>query len=178
MTRDEQEDATVVPDHAETTDTAVEPDEQTTEQADSGDEQRPDVTRSGEAAKWRRRLRDTEAERDDLASRLDTMQRREVARLATTPGRDQDGHPVPTLYDASDVFADDADLADLLDDDGALDEQRIRAAIEASTEGRTHVRSDLAPRPPKASPAQGSSANPAGRQQPGAAWQRLLQGGR
>ncbi|GAB3253353.1 hypothetical protein GCM10027425_12540 [Alteromonas gracilis] len=39
-------------------------------------------TSSNEAAKYRRRLRETEAERDSLAQQLETMQRAEVERVA------------------------------------------------------------------------------------------------
>lgn len=37
-----------------------------------------------EAAKWRRKLRDTEAERDGLSGQLEAMQRAEVERIAST----------------------------------------------------------------------------------------------
>jgi hypothetical protein len=60
-----------------------------------------------EAARYRTRLRETEAERDAIAVRLAAHQRREAERIAGA-----------SLSKPSDVWLDGADLAELLDDQG------------------------------------------------------------
>src|SRR4051794_32515421 len=70
------------------------------------DPEHQEVSANREAAKYRTRLREAETERDGIAERLKTMQRREVERLAGA-----------SLSRASDVWLDSADVAELLDDD-------------------------------------------------------------
>lgn len=70
---------------------------------------------SREAAKYRRRLRETEAERDALAAQIDAMRRAEVERLAALP------NPA-LLWDAG------TDLAELMDDEGQVDPDKVDAA--------------------------------------------------
>lgn len=79
-----------------------------------------------EAARYRRRLRDTEGERDTLSGRLERMQRREVERLAT----DRLAVPADVLTYGG------TDLADLLDDAGDVDPARVQAAVAATLEQR------------------------------------------
>ncbi|GAA4863899.1 hypothetical protein [Saccharopolyspora cebuensis] len=77
-----------------------------------------------EAAKYRRQLRDTEAERDALAARLATMERRQVDRLA------------------AEVLADPSDFAPALDElrdaGGALDEEKVSAALDELIKAKPH----------------------------------------
>lgn len=70
-----------------------------------------------EAAKYRRKLREAEAERDTLAERLATLQRQEVARLAGD-----------VLAQGDDLFALGVDLGQVLDDDGNVDPARVTEA--------------------------------------------------
>lgn len=82
-----------------------------------------------EAAGYRRRLRDTEGERDRLAGQVEAMQRSEVERVA---GRG--------LASGSDLWAAGVDLVGLRDDDGALDESRVAAAVDGVLATRPHWR--------------------------------------
>lgn len=76
---------------------------------------------SREAAKYRRRLRETETERDTLAERLTAMQRREAERVA-----------IDVLADPADLFTiGGTDLAELLDEAGDVDPEKVRAAAAA-----------------------------------------------
>lgn len=72
----------------------------------------------GEAARFRRRLRETEVERDRLAGQVADLQRREVERLAAD-----------VLAVGADLLAlDGATLPDLLDDDGHVVADRVTTA--------------------------------------------------
>ncbi|MCL2090887.1 MAG: gp58-like family protein [Micrococcales bacterium] len=70
-----------------------------------------------EAATYRRRLRDTEADRDRLAQQVQAMQKAEVERLASR------------LAQPSALWAT-TELADLLDDTGQVDPDKVANAIE------------------------------------------------
>lgn len=87
-----------------------------------------------EAAKYRRQLRDAEAqrdqisaERDALGERLSTLQRREAERLAAEH-----------LADAADMWRDGLDLAALLDDDGHLNPTKVADAARAVSKAHKH----------------------------------------
>ena len=67
-----------------------------------------------EAAKYRRQLRDTEAERDRLLSQVEGYHRAEFERLASS-----------RLIDGSDVWAGGLQLDDVLADDGSVDPARV-----------------------------------------------------
>ncbi len=113
-----------------------------------------------EAARYRRSLRDTEAERDSLRDRLTTLQRAEVERIATA----DDG-----LARADDLWLSGLDLASLLDDDGNVDTIKVREAVAAVLEARPHWR--------RAAPVgfDGGVRQPA---PAGVTMQQLLQGGK
>lgn len=70
-------------------------------------------------ARYRRQLRETEAERDQLRATVETLQRAEVERLA--------GKAIqkPTALWSADV-----QLVDLLDDTGAVDPAKVNAAVQ------------------------------------------------
>lgn len=70
-----------------------------------------------EAARWRRKLRETEAERDALAARVEQLQHHYVETLL-------DRHNLTTEA----VFAAGMTLPDLLDGDGNPDPQKVTAA--------------------------------------------------
>lgn len=76
-----------------------------------------------EAAKYRRRLRDTEVERDRLAERVESLQRAEVERQAAAD----------SLRPAA-LWSSGFELADLLTDDGTVSAAKVSAAIKASRE--------------------------------------------
>lgn len=110
----------------ETTDVTTEP-STTTETLDASNaEEVPDGAEQGdvedqdhdggnrEAAKYRRRLRDAEGERDTLRTRLETLQRTEAERLAAQH-----------LAKGTALWAGGATLDDLLDDDGNLDAEKV-----------------------------------------------------
>lgn len=109
-------------DHEPTT--PPEPDDQApadplaTEDHDQDDTE-PD---SREAARYRRQLRDTEAERDGLAARLDTLQKAEVSRIVTGLG----------LTRPESIWAAGATMPDLLDKAGNVDADKVRAATETA----------------------------------------------
>jgi hypothetical protein len=84
-----------------------------------------------EAARYRRSLRDTEAERDSLRDRLTTLQRAEVERIATA----DDG-----LARADDLWLSGLDLASLLDDDGNVDAGKVRQTVAKVLDDRPHWR--------------------------------------
>lgn len=74
-----------------------------------------------EAAKYRTRLREVEAERDQLLTQLQAMRRREAERYAETAGL----KPVA-------LWAAGTDLADLLADDGTVASDKVAAAVKAA----------------------------------------------
>ncbi|RAU99474.1 hypothetical protein [Mycolicibacter senuensis] len=81
-----------------------------------------------EAAKWRTKLRDTEAERDALAERLAAAQRQNVTTTVAQHFRD-----------ASDFWST-TDLADVLDDEGNVDTERLTTAVNATLAAKPHWR--------------------------------------
>lgn len=97
------------------TDQTTEP-EQQPENVDTEPE-----TGNREAAKWRRQLRDTEAERDALAQRVEAMQRAEVERLAGTTHR---------IAEPAALWASGVTLPDLLGEDGHVDPDKVKTAAE------------------------------------------------
>lgn len=72
-----------------------------------------------EAARYRRRLRDTEAERDTLRTRIVSMQRVEAERIAGQH-----------LADGADLWLRGTQLGDLLNDDGNVCAEKIAAAAQ------------------------------------------------
>lgn len=93
------------------------PDLETTEIENPEDTQ-PDEGK--EAAKYRRRLRETEKERDQLADQLDTLRRQVIEQIAGDSGR---------LRKPEALWKTSITVTDLLDDDGRVDSQKV---IDAS----------------------------------------------
>jgi hypothetical protein len=75
----------------------------------------------------REQLRETEVDRDRLASRVETMQRAEIERLAS-----------PRLADARDLWYRDASVADLLDEEGGVDPAKVDSAVTGLLEQHAH----------------------------------------
>lgn len=100
-------------------------------EAEAPDTDEPAKLRA-EAAKYRRRLRETEAERDQLASRLADHDRAEVERQLGD-----------RLADPSDLWLT-TGLDDLRGDDGAIDPDKVEAARDRAIAEHPHWR----PAPP------------------------------
>lgn len=138
------------PNNTEQADTdAGDTDDQT--DADPGDDQAP----NREAAAYRRRLRDTETERDALAGRVEALQRREAERIAGEH-----------LADPTDLWLLDDDLGALLTD-GDVDLTKVVAAAKAITATR--------PRLAAAPLDLGQGARGGGRHSEGPTWTSALQ---
>lgn len=121
------EDAASAPQSAEQTANAPADAETTVGDAEQGaDKSNP----NREAAKYRTKLRETEAERDTLAGRLEMMQRAEVARLA--------GEKLAIGADILDIAG--TPLAELLSDEGTVDPDKVTAATDALLESRPNLR--------------------------------------
>ncbi|MBF6213826.1 hypothetical protein IU487_22680 [Nocardia puris] len=110
-------------------DTAV---EQPDQPGPEGGEQSP----SREAAKWRRQLRDTEAERDALRDRVLEFERAEVERFAAEH-----------LADPADLWRD-VELDGLRGKDGRVDAGKVDAAVKGVLEAHPHWQRSVKQRPP------------------------------
>jgi hypothetical protein len=77
---------------------------------------------NAEAAKYRRRLRDTQAELESVAAQLDAVQRQQVELLIA-----ESGVKPTAVWSVTGV-------AELLGDDGAIDTEKVTAAVETARE--------------------------------------------
>lgn len=118
-------------------------DDDSTEDDGDGGQQGDAVSRARQqAAKYRTRLRDTEAERDQLRSDLDAQRRAVVEWFATNRTQQWDPVVAPELLNAAGL-----DVAELLsEDDGHLDMAKVRDFIDA-TATRFRVTRGFAPNP-------------------------------
>ena len=82
-----------------------------------------------EAANFRRRLRETESERDGLRERLDARDRADAERIAAQ-----------VMGDGRDLWVAGVELAALRDDDGALSPDLVNQAVERTLSDRPHWR--------------------------------------
>jgi hypothetical protein len=94
------------------------------ETPENGDETTGERDESGrylsrEAASYRRRLRETESERDQLRERLDRLQTAEVERIASDAG----------LQVANDIWTFGASLDTLRGEDGAIDSEAVSGLV-------------------------------------------------
>jgi hypothetical protein len=83
---------------------------------------------SREAASYRRRLRDTEAERDGLRERVDELERAEVERFAAEAPY--------WMIQPGDLWQVGVTLADIRGEDGRLDPTRLRDTLREVLETR------------------------------------------
>lgn len=119
---------------------------------------------NGEAARYRRQLRDTETERDTLRGRVEGFQRAEAERLAAGD-----------LATASDLWLFGLELSEVLDDAGEVDPDAVRAAAQKITTERPRLG-----RARRAGTARGGAAMGQGRSghggtgQSGTTWGKLL----
>lgn len=85
-----------------------------------------------EAAKYRTRLREAEAERDRLAGIVEGMQRAEIEKRATAAQRGW------KLHDAADLWRAGVELKDLLAADGTVDQGKVNMAVRQLVEEHPH----------------------------------------
>jgi acyl-CoA reductase-like NAD-dependent aldehyde dehydrogenase len=86
--------------------------------------------------RYRQRAQAAEADRDRLAAVVEQFQRAEVQRL--TAG---------DLADASDLWRDGAQLADVLDDQGRVDPAKLDGLVKGLLRDHPHWKAPIAPRP-------------------------------
>jgi len=102
---------------------APEPDDHATDHADD-----PGKRARAEAAAYRRRLRDTEGERDRLAEHLLGYQRRAAEDLAAV-----------SLSRGDDLWLATDDVSAVLDDAGQVDPDKVTAAVQQVLDGRPQL---------------------------------------
>lgn len=107
---------------------------------------------SNREAKYRKQLREAEAERDALRERVTTLQRGEAERVAG-------GH----LTRPAALWAAGTSLDDLLTPEGDLDPEKVNAAAEAAAEALGAAAPTRAPRP---DPSQGGNGTPVTQRDP------------
>lgn len=125
------------------TDTTAKPDPDATgadERDRAADEALGEVR--AEAAKYRTRLRDAEADRDAIGERLAEAQRREVSRQVGD-----------RMHDPDDLWMAGTDVADMLDDDGNIDPERVTLALDELKDARPHWFTTKVGPPPSGRPA-------------------------
>jgi hypothetical protein len=98
------------------------------------DEPDDEAEPTGRGPRYRERLRDAEAERDRLTTLVEGMRRSEIERVAST-----------MLADPADLFRDGAQVSDVLDADGRIDQGKIAATIDRVLSAHPHWRAE----PPK-----------------------------
>lgn len=112
----------------------------------TADQTAPEGKAGHEAAKYRTRLRETEAQRDQLADQVTALRRAAVEdRLKS--------HRVP----AAGFWAAGVELDELMDDDGNLDDEKIKAAADNAVESLGLERARV---PAPYSPKEGNVTNP------------------
>lgn len=134
MTEPMTDDPTDAPEDAQQT--PQEP-AQEAQESEAQDEQDPAAAARREAASYRRRLRDTEAERDRLAERVTGYMQREVEVLA------EQGQGYDRMAAGSDLWTGGVQLADVLDDEGAIDAGKVQEQVAAVLAERPHWRKNL-----------------------------------
>jgi hypothetical protein len=110
------------------TERADQRDAEGSDRADERDESGRVLSR--EAAGYRRRLRETETERDSLRAQLDRLQTVEVERLARTAG----------LSEPRDVWAFGASLESLRSDSGEIDPKTVEGLVADILKSRPGLR--------------------------------------
>jgi len=147
------------PDYTDTPEFAADADalrldpDSSADEADSG---------NSEAARWRRRLRETEAERDDLRERVKQAQSRDAERIAAAAGLRRGGD----LW-----LVGGAELPALVGTDGEPDQQKVRALVAAILTERPELRVPVGP------PSHGSGDRGPGPRSAGPSWADVLASG-
>jgi len=108
------------------TTTAPEPADEPTETPPTEQPEQPETeTPNREAAKYRRQLRETETRAAALAERLEGMQRREV-----------ETQIADDLATPADIWLTDANLQEMLNDDGLVDPEKVKTSVAAVLDQR------------------------------------------
>jgi hypothetical protein len=128
-TETETETETTVPETApeapEVPEVVANDDEKAVGEHDASDHVADPAALRKQAASYRRRLRDTETERDTLADRVSVMQRGEAERIAAAAAEG-----FRPLSDGRDVWRHDGvELGAMLDDDGNVDAAKVREVV-------------------------------------------------
>ncbi|MCQ1999541.1 hypothetical protein [Arthrobacter zhaoxinii] len=117
--------------------------EPTADALDGREAEEPDAKGNREAAKYRTRLRDTEAKlaettatTEGLTGKLNTLSKAFIEQLAG-------GY----LLDAADLWRHGADPADMLTEDGLPDPEKVQEATSAILAERPHLAAPRTPRP-------------------------------
>lgn len=119
---DETSDETTTVDNTEDRVSDATPEGDTSDATPEGSDPESDPDDTGLSRrdiKYRERLRETEAERDQLRATVETMQRREVERLAAEH-----------LVKPASLWTVGTDLASLINEDGTVDPERVAAAAK------------------------------------------------
>lgn len=127
-TEEETVDTPTSPPAAPQSDATPEPEETPTD-AENAAESDDGKKGNPEAAKWRVRFREAETELEALRSRVADMQAADISRLATGPGK---------LHDGGDLLLT-AQIADLLNDEGAVDPEKVSEAVKALAQRKPHL---------------------------------------
>lgn len=131
-----------------TTDPGALPDTEVTDTTADPDKGR---SKSGaEAAKYRTQLRETEAQRDTLAAKVETLQKAQVEALAAD------------LAKPAALWATGTSLADLLDDDGNVDADKVTEAVARARDELGLAAAVRSPRPDPTQGAQGGTPRASG----------------
>lgn len=143
---------------AENTEQATEatPAEATDLQEQSSSEQ-PEQTANpnAEAAKYRRKLRDTEESLTEMQSKVEVQEQR----ITSLQRKLIDQHTGPHLHDADDFWKfTETDLDELLDDDGLPDMEEVDEKLTALLEQRTYLKNLNVPKPDPSAGAKGTPA--------------------
>lgn len=105
-----------------------------TEQQSTETDDTPDGKVGAEAAKYRVRLREAEGQRDALSGQLDTLRRQMVE---TASG----------LQQPAGLWASGVDPATLFDDDGRMNADKLKAAVDGAVSALGLARAKRAPLP-------------------------------
>lgn len=138
ITTDTTEATDAATDEASPVEQEAVPDEQPTDEGSKA---------AREAAKYRTRLRETEAQRDELAGKVETWQRIHAEQLAAG-----------ILADPADLWRDGLSHADVLDDDGTVVAAEVEKAARALLNAHPHWGVHNKPSKPAAQLKSGASA--------------------
>lgn len=139
-----ESDATTEPGHGTGESPADAPEAEATAGADEAEQDAEDEGGNREAARYRRRLREAEAERDGLSEQLSALQAQVAESIAESEARIR----------PSALWASGATVAGLVAEDGTVDREAVLAACNAAVSTLGLART------PKPDPNQGRDAAP------------------
>jgi predicted RNase H-like nuclease (RuvC/YqgF family) len=136
--------------------TEATPTEATEVQEQSSSEQSEQAANpNAEAAKYRRKLRDTEESLTEIQSKVEVQEQR----ITSLQRKLIDQHTGAQLHDADDFWKfTETDLDELLDDDGLPDMEKVDEKLTALLEQRTYLKNLNVPKPDPSAGAKGTPA--------------------